>query len=482
MNLLNKLTIFLLLTGMSFVSRPILGQIASAENNLYTLYPPLNLQGSAVECNSYLHWQKPQMPDGTTPAGLMGYYIYRDGMMVTYISGADYLSYYDYNMEYGTYFYAVTANYDLTTYGVPGQFEESPQAGPVTVSLNCDVLFPFNETWDAGTFTFQSWQFVPAQGNWAMNTTQGDPAPSAVFNGSPAIQNYEMMMKSISLPGEPWVCAGMYVEFDYKLTDITSGGTEKMNVEFFADNAWVSILELKNEGSTGWIHQKIDISTVSGKRFRIGFKASGLNSANIGNWAVDNIRVYPQCIGPVNTSHSQYENLVHLFWQQPPCDSVQAVAGYNVYRTDHTGNPPFTKVNSTLLPGFEFVDTLAFPTASGIYKYLISDVQKNWLDNTVICEAMSDTVLVSYAFGIPGIENSGIRISPQPANDKLVVKSNTPVESWELFSIVGEKAIGMSAGKQIEFNIPVTALPSGIYFLRIKNGSGSFLSKVTVFH
>ena len=109
-------------------------------------------------------------------------------------------------------------------------------------------------------------------------------------------------------------------------------------------------------------------------------------------------------------------------------------------------------------------------------------MQKNWLDNTVICEAMSDTVLVSYAFGIPGIENSGIRISPQPANDKLVVKSNTPVESWELFSIVGEKAIGMSAGKQIEFNIPVTALPSGIYFLRIKNGSGSFLSKVTVFH
>ena len=159
--------------------------------------------------------------------------------------------------------------------------------------LNIGQPLPFYEPWDTGTFSFQDWTFIPTQGNWTMNTSQGNPAPAVFFTGTSAVQDYQFTMQSSAQHGEPWICANIYLEFDYKLTDVASGGTEKLIAEFFVDNAWYHAIEVKNEGSTGWVHQKIDISEVGGKWFRIGFLATGLNSANITSWAVDNIRVTP---------------------------------------------------------------------------------------------------------------------------------------------------------------------------------------------
>lgn len=483
MNLLNKLTIFLLLTGMSFVSGPILGQIVSADNSLFTLYPPLNLQGSAVECNSYLHWQKPQMPDGTTPAGLMGYYIYRDGMMVTYISGADYLSYYDYNMETGTFSYTITANYDLAFYGIPGQFGESPPAGPVTIALNCCCSMPFYEPWDLGSFTYQNWQFVPAQGNWAMNTSQGNPAPSAVFNSTPAIQNYDVTMKSMSLQCEHWICADIYLEFDYKLVDIATGGTEKLIVEYFMDNTWFTAVEVKNEGSTGWIHQKVDISQVCGKTCRLGFKVTGPNSTNISNWSVDNIKLSPVCKGPASCNYIKTGNVITLFWQPPPCDNPAVVAGYNVYRTlNATGLPPFIKLNNAMISSLEYNDAIPSTISNAHYKYVITGVQKVIATNELLCEAPCDTLVVDYISGIKQLNNDAFDIYPNPAVDLINVKSSRAVESWELFDIIGTKVLQNKVEYLTDFSIPVGAIPSGIYLVRIKNAAGTFISKVTVMH
>ena len=70
---------------------------------------------------------------------------------------ADQLSWYDYNLEPGNYSYTVTAKYDLSEYGFPGQFDESFPAGPILVIINFGKPLPFYEPWDAGTFSFNTW-------------------------------------------------------------------------------------------------------------------------------------------------------------------------------------------------------------------------------------------------------------------------------------------------------------------------------------
>jgi hypothetical protein len=479
---LQKLMFLLLLTGMAGISFPITAQTVIQDNQLYTLYPPLNFAGTAIECSSYLHWDKPQLPGGGTPSGLAGYYIYRDGIMSFYVSSGETLSYYDYILESGTFSYTITANYDLTSYGVPGQFGESPPAGPISVLITCPVAMPFYEPWDAGTFTFQNWQFIPAQGNWTMNTGEGNPAPAAYFNGIPSVQDYDFTMRSITLPFEPWVCADIYLEFDYKLNDIAAGGTEKLTAEYFMDNTWIPVLELKNEGSTGWIHQKLDISQVSGKRCKLGFKVSGANSANITSWAVDNIRLSPVCKGPAGCDYTKSGNVVHLFWQPPACDSLQYLSGYNIYRTNEDGIPPFNKINGTPVANLEYDDQYPASITSAHFRYIITAIHRNPADNTVLCEAPCDTLVVDYVSGISIKGKTGLTIRTIPGSDQLEIHSDSPVESCEVLNCLGQYQFSVKSDKQTEFTIPVSGLSNGIYLVKIKNASGSLVKKVTVMH
>ena len=72
------------------------------------LYPPLNLQATHVEVLIYMAWNKPQTPSGSTPDGLLGYRIYRNGVFLHAINGPDTLYFYDYP-DPGELKYFVTA-------------------------------------------------------------------------------------------------------------------------------------------------------------------------------------------------------------------------------------------------------------------------------------------------------------------------------------------------------------------------------------
>jgi hypothetical protein len=102
---------------------------------------------------------------GQMPDGLIGYNVYRDGAFIAFVSGADTTWYYDLNLDPDNYEYAVTAKYDLTDYGFPGQFDESMIEGPETVSIMCGRPLPFYEPWDQATFAYNDWTFGPSQGN-----------------------------------------------------------------------------------------------------------------------------------------------------------------------------------------------------------------------------------------------------------------------------------------------------------------------------
>ena len=448
----------------------------------YSLYPPQNFTGSPVECNSWLSWQKPQMPGGGVPAGLVGYNLYRDGALLNYISSPDNLSYYDYSPEWGTYQYSITAYYDLTSYGLPGQFGESLPAPTVSVIINCDVAMPFREFWDQGTFTFQDWQFAPDQGNWTISTSLGNPAPVALFKGTPALQNYVITMKTTSLPGDVWVCANMFLDFDYKLDDIAATGTEKLTAGYYLDNVWTPVAEFSNTGSTGWIHQHIDITAVCTHRFRLGFQASGTNSAGIGQWYVDNIVIQPLCIPPTGLTVTSLGYGARLNWQPLTCDSIQALIGYNIYRTDSTGNAPYYKINTMPLIATEYTDIYPPTQLSGNFRYYVTDLQKDLGSGMMLCEASSDTVLFDFLTGTGTIQASGVSLCPVPASDYLGISWNGNANALRIRDVVGRTIGDYRVEGRQRFEAPVDQLPSGIYIACLETATGVIYRKFVVSH
>ncbi len=475
------LAILLLIAALAGICGPLSGQKMPPENPLDTLYPPTNFTGSAVENSSYLTWQKPQKPDGTTPAGLLGYYIYRLGTLIFYINNAETLFCYDYDLDPGTYVYTIKANYDLTYYGSPGQYGTSPAAGPITVVLATCCGLPFYEPWDQGTFTFNAWKFVPSQLNWSVQTSQGNPAPTAIFSGNPGLQNYEVTMRTLQHDATPWLCINMYLEFDYQLADLTSSGTEKLTAGYIMDSVWYPVFEISNTGSTGWIHQKIDISQVYGNVFKTGFMASGANSTNFEKWSVDNIMVYGVCKGPVDCDYSRSGHTVHVFWQPPDCDSLQGLTGYNVYRSQWVPSS-FAKLNASPITSLEYFDNLPVNDTCTKYYYYITALHQDPVTHILLCEAPCDTMLVDLSLGIETADNNGTRVFPNPANDRLTIQSDSPVRSAELLDFTGQRMLFLDGCMKMEFTMPVTAIPSGIYLIRIKNRTGTILKKVSVIH
>ena len=288
------------------------------------LIPPSNLTGTDIEDAAYLEWIQPAVSkepgDRTTvPPGLSGYYIYRDGMLHDSISNPDTLFYYDFSLDPGTYIYGVSARYDLTAYGFPGETDESIQAGPVTVVLDYGRILPFYEPWNQGSFSYNEWNFSPDQGNWVMNTAAGNPLPCAEYSWEPVRDNYVYHLQSPVLSANNVQCAKVWLDFDYFLDDRNFTGQEQLNAQVYYNNRWHVLTTYINNGDISWTPQHIDISIVRGRSFRIRFTAKGFHSPDIIAWRVDNISVYSVCNPARNLSGDASGYDIQLTWSPPDC-------------------------------------------------------------------------------------------------------------------------------------------------------------------
>jgi hypothetical protein len=284
------------------------------------LYPPLNIRVDSVEDAAYITWEKPVIGDAiyTTPAGLTGYNVYRNGQLIHYAPDPDTLSYWDLHLNEGNYCYDVTARYDLSTYGFPGIFGESEPAvnGPACIGIISCLCFPFFEPWDQGSFSFHQWQH---SGNWTINTSTGNPAPAADFIPGPVLSNYNCSLVSPTMGATAFTCTDIWCDFDLKLVDNISTGNEKLDLDIYSDNAWITRAEYSNTGTTGWVSHHINIHPVQGQNFRIRFVAKGNLSSDIQHWYVDNINVYGVCHGPQDLSGSNSQFTTTLSWNPPDC-------------------------------------------------------------------------------------------------------------------------------------------------------------------
>ncbi len=288
------------------------------------LIPPTGLTGTGIEDAAYLSWIQPVAYKGYSgrsapPSGLMGYYIYRNGVLRDSVLNPDSLSYYDFRLDPGTYTYGVSAKYDLTTYGFAGQTDQSIQDGPVTVVIDYGRLLPFFEPWDQGSFNYNDWSFLPDQGNWLMNTNEGNPLPSAEFSWEPTQNDYVFNLQSPVLTALNVQCAKVWFDFDYYLKDNNFTGQEQLSAEIYYNSRWHTIMTYTNLGDVPWTAQHFDISIVRGKAFRIRFTAKGVNSPDINFWRIDNIYIYAICNPALNLAGDAMGFDVQLTWSPPDC-------------------------------------------------------------------------------------------------------------------------------------------------------------------
>jgi hypothetical protein len=289
------------------------------------LYPPTNLQVSAVECDAYLTWEKPQpYKNFLKPevlVGLIGYKVYRDGSKIADITDPDVLFYTDFIEDLAGHEYEITAYYDLAGYGYPGQYDESMMEGPKTIDIECGREIPFCEDWQSDDFATNGWILSdPTNLNWTIDIATGNQAPSADFSGQPVQNTYELSLESPVLDGWPFSCAEFWLDFDYKLVDNSPTGAEKLQVDLFCKGLWKNEMELVNDGDKPWTPMHVNISSAQGRSFKIRFRATGANSSDILHWYIDNICIYAKCKPPKNLHVTLIDDkAITLTWQEPQC-------------------------------------------------------------------------------------------------------------------------------------------------------------------
>lgn len=465
---MKNIYLFLVFILVTIMSPP--GKIAAQ-----SLYPPTNLNAVFIEDAVYLTWLKPQNPMGQTPAGLIGYRVYRQGIQIGQINDPDTLGFYDMTVDTsGYYTYGVTAYYDMTPYGNPGVFQESVP-GEITIYYQGPYcVMPFYEPWNSGNFSYNDWKLEPASSNnWSVATSTGNPAPTAMFGGSPVVTNYSHLMKSIQFGKSHTGCSRYFLDFDYKLEDVSADSTEKLTAGIFHNSSWYEAIVFKNKGTTDWIHVSVEVTNFIYSEFRIGFTASGVNSSHISSWMVDNIHLYGLCGDPLELQAEVNQNVVTLTWEPPACTSYTGLLGYDIWRTDPSGLPPFYRLNTSPVTALEYSDVLPANTPPGTLKYRVTALFKDTITGNILCESPgTDTVQVDYRLGVPKTEGSGVKVSPNPASTFIRVTSDILLNGYQLFNSCGSAVAGASIPDTKEIEISVKSLKAGIYFLRVKDVNG----------
>ncbi len=274
---------------------------------------------------------------GVAPSGIVGYNIYRNNSFIANIPDPDSLLYIDYGLSPGIYSYDITAVYDLTPYGFPGETGESSfnTMGSQTIDLICGEPLPFAESWDEGSFLYNNWENTRY---WILDNVAGNPSPSVIFDPDSLVMDYTHNLVTPFFNAGDWTCADLYLDFDLKLSDITADGNEHLKIQIYYEGNWRQLAEFSNFGPTNWNYYHIKINPVAGASFRIRFMATGANSGNIDKWHLDNIRIYAVCNPPENLTAVQSAQSTTLTWQPPDCPNQTPTLQIKLFQWSGTPN------------------------------------------------------------------------------------------------------------------------------------------------
>lgn len=328
-----------------------------------TFPPPRNLDGLTQDDAVQLWWEAPVLtaalsdrnPEAFVPDNLMGYMIYRNNALLDYIeyTGNDTSHYWDFMLPPDTYEYRVTALYDLTPAGMPGDTAESEPAGPISFFAGYSFVFPFVEDWNTGSFDPNLWTYDE---NWVINGQNGKPLPCAEFKWDPVLTDYISSLSSYWLDGKhhpnsqyPYVDGRFWLDFDIALDNVNATGNELLVVEVCENETWHTVDAFDNlNGSFDWTSRHIEITNlVFGEVFNVRFRAEGANSSDILSWFIDNINIYRQCDAPTDLWTIEVSTYaIDLHWSPPDMhevgDWIRWDNGSNVGAIGLTGGGTFS--------------------------------------------------------------------------------------------------------------------------------------------
>ncbi len=293
---------------------------------------------------------------------------------------------------------------------------------------------PFEEDWSGGSFEATWWNHDDCE-NWIININEGNPAPSAEFDAGDSLANYSCSIQSYYINGEGFIDGDIFLYFDLKLEDNEEGGTESLIIAVEDTSGWYFIQEYSNDGSFDRKNELQEITAYAkGKIFKIGFFATGENSANINYWQIDNILVKRQCAYPPGFEAfiDESSNIVELHWLfcSPDFDWL----GYN----DHTFENAFASANGGQGLGQLFViddfPTVEYPFRISKIRYYNSDYMNYHQQEEVFILSGDGSMILSGPYYINNASPDDwitILVSPPvilSSGDFMVATINTHVD------------------------------------------------------
>ncbi len=443
-----------------------------------TFPPPRNLDGLTFDNTVMLWWEVPlsevtdNKTDSAIPQNLIAYFLIKDGELLDSIpfTGDDTSYYYDYLSYPTAHDYSVSALYDLSPCGYPGEVAESEYAGPVTFYGFGAIILSFIEDWNTGSFDPNLWVHDT---NWIVDGQYGNPLPTAAYISTWNDTNYRQGITSYWLdcrhhPGtfDPYIDGDFYLEFDSKLHNLYPTGTEFLKIEIQDSIGWQTIYELSNaDGATPWIFHKLNITEwVKGWLVRIAFSAEGENSANIISWFVDNIYVYRKCNPPRDLQWVVFDEV--MAWSPPlPHSSdknkeARELLGYNIY-----------EISSFL--DFTTDTSYTLDPSLGYGPYYVTAVYED-------CEPASD-----YIYGPMGIIINNapdkINIYPNPADEQITISAQKFISSVNVFDVHGKQLIRSEPHKK-QCILDTQGIADGIYIIQLSTGNDNVSRKIIIRH
>ncbi|MCX6235130.1 MAG: carboxypeptidase regulatory-like domain-containing protein [Bacteroidetes bacterium] len=199
-------------------------------------------------------------------------------------------------------------------------------------------FLPFEETWQYG-MEDTYWSMDPDNSNWSLSDDVGNPEPCVQFNWAPTQTNYShlLMLSIYNAPG--WYYDTLNISFDISLNNYSNTGTEKLAVEMLTlsscdPSSWFVVAEFTNKFEFDWKHITMVVPNSffpSWEPVFLRFRAHGLDSYQINDWYIDNIKVWIPEI-------AHLKGIVTDILTAEPVDGAKiTVYGYNPVYSDDSG-------------------------------------------------------------------------------------------------------------------------------------------------
>ena len=392
-------------------------------------------------------------------------------------------------LDPGDYVFGVTAEYELTYYGFPGEIKESVQDITDTVHVAFGTTIPFDEGWDTGTFEFNGWQV--SRSNWQINTQEGSPAPAAQFSGEPLLENdYSSTLTSYPMRADQLTEGLLYLDVDIRLDDKNATGLEMLDVDVYDGNSWHTVTTMANEGSFDYTTHHIDITEFGmSEILKIRFNAHGQHSSDLNSWFVDNIRLYRVCESVSDLTALEYNmDDALISWISPVVTTKTAnrqISGFNIYRKTDGMNDYELFDYYPSQPGQETYTYLDESTDIGMgYWYQVTSV---WESETDYCEsepgynvAMTEDFVYVLILDVNRQEDGTISLFPNPATEIVNITSNVAMNQLTLMNYVGQVVYVGNFNNLFSIELSTTSYEAGVYLVQITTDSGVTTKRVVI--